>query len=411
MNLRCQLMMLGSLVLLVGRGMAEASCTPTFTAPQAHATLSGTASIVVKPVDCAGGFVRLYFGHATFDGNGNFSVNTKSIPNGAYMLGGIYWSPNGLVKESGVAALPVLVNNSGSPPPVTSSSGPVGNVAPPIGKSWVVRVRDNFAQDTSINTSLWNGAIGGGNPLCHPSGSLCGYFSSPEVDCLGFAGNAGNECAQDYNNESIRNGALAVMSRQSAPGDNNYFDNQWAGLQNFGKFSQTFGYYEWVAKLPTDNAGEGDGLHTDLWCTANDRAELGPANAANVEVDVNERVLGPNDRNYGWFGTWDGATQSESLAYGAANGADLSAAYHTYGVYWRNDGKGAFGSMQLYMDGQPRGIQAPLNNPNWGSGLYCFAGWMQEQVTGAWGGGVNVDSHTSNNDPLFVQRFTVWQAQ
>jgi hypothetical protein len=43
---------------------------------------------------------------------------------------------------------------------------------------------------------------------------------------------------------------LVVQDRNSAPGDNNYFDDEWAGIQNYGKFSQQFGYFEWVANLP-----------------------------------------------------------------------------------------------------------------------------------------------------------------
>jgi hypothetical protein len=138
---------------------------------------------------------------------------------------------------------------------------------------------------------------------------------------------------------------------------------------------------------------------------------LGSDVSSGVEADVNERVGGPGNPNYAWFSIFDGTTESESLAYGAADGSDLSAAYHTYGLYWRNDGRGAFGSMQLYMDGVARGTPAAINNPLWGGGAYCFGGWMQEQTTGAWGGGVNLGSTTSSNNPLYVRRFTVWKGE
>ena len=36
---------------------------------------------------------------------------------------------------------------------------------------------------------------------------------------------------------------------------------------------------------------------------------------------------------------------------------------------------------------------------------------MQQQTSGAWGGGVNLDSKTSENNPLYVQSFTVWQGE
>jgi hypothetical protein len=276
-----------------------------------------------------------------------------------------------------------------------------------------VTFSDNFAQDAAVNTSIWNGAAGGGNPFCHPSGSLCGYSSTPIVDCLGFAGNEGDECAQNFGGsgygDTIRRGmGLVVQDHNSAPGDNNYFDNEWAGIQNYGKFSQKFGYFQWVAKLPTDNAGEGDGLHTDLWCTPNERNTLGSGQQS-VEVDVNEKVAGTGNRNYTWFGIWDNGTKPASFNYGAKDGSDLSTNWHTYGLYWRNDKSGAYGSMQLYMDGSPVGSQAPINDPLWGGGVYCFGGWMQQ--SSGWGGGNSLDSSTSNHNPLYVQGFSVWKGE
>jgi hypothetical protein len=406
----------------------QSSCNPTFTGPRADSMLSGTTSVALSTAGCSGGFARLYLGSATFDGDGNFSIDTNSIPNGSYLLGAIYWDSTGLIKEGSALPLPVTVNNAvgstlvGNVAGLVSNvvglvgngGGPVGNVPPPDGTRWVVTFNDNFAQDAAVNTSIWNGAVGGGNPFCHPDGSLCGYSSTPIVDCLGFAGNEGDECAQNFGGsgygDTIRNGTgLVVQDHNSAPGDNNYFDNEWAGIQNYGKFSQEFGYFEWVAKLPTDNAGEGDGLHTDLWCTPNGRSVLGANVPTGVEADVNEKVGGTGNRDYTWFTIWDGVSAATNFSYGVADGSDLSAAYHTYGLYWRNDGSGAYGSMQLYVDGAPQGSPAPINNSLWGGGIYCFGGFMQE--SDGWGGGNSLDSTTSDNDPLYVQRFTVWKGE
>ena len=51
----------------------------------------------------------------------------------------------------------------------------------------------------------------------------------------------------------------------------------------------------------------------------------------------------------------------------------------------------------------------PINDPSWGSGAYWYAGWMQQEL-GSWGGGANIDAHTSSKDPLYIKRFAVWKA-
>ena len=256
------------------------------------------------------------------------------------------------------SAIQLTVNNAGAPmpDPTPAVDGPVGKVPPPAGQNWVVTFSDNFARDATVNSAIWNGGIGGGNPFCHPSGLAVRLFATPMIDCLGYAGSQGKECVGNFRGDSIH-GGLVVQDHNSAPGDNNYFDNEWAGVQNYGKFSQEYGYFQWVAKLPTNANGEGDGLHTDLWCTPNGRNTLGPnAGAQGAEADVNERVAGPSNRNFTWFTVWDGvAGSATSYAYGAAGSPDLSSAYHTYGLYWRNDGSAPYGSMQLYVDGAPKG--------------------------------------------------------
>jgi hypothetical protein len=51
----------------------------------------------------------------------------------------------------------------------------------------------------------------------------------------------------------------------------------------------------------------------------------------------------------------------------------------------------------------------PINDPSWGSGAYCYAGWMQQEL-GAWGGEATITSRTSDKNPLYIKRFTVWKA-
>jgi hypothetical protein len=79
-------------------------------------------------------------------------------------------------------------------------------------------------------------------------------------------------------------------------------------------------------------------------------------------------------------------------------------------VFWRNDPSGKQGSLEAYIDGKPIvDHSVPINDPSWGGGAYCYAGWMQQELV-VWGGGVSNNAHTSSKDPLYIRRFTVWKA-
>jgi hypothetical protein len=293
---------------------------------------------------------------------------------------------------------------SASPPP--SGLQPYGNIPPPAGQSWHLTFDDEFDQDSpgTPNSSLWNGGTGG-----LPSGFCSG------AESVGYTGDDCNSYFGTYPNaayEQVISGlGLAVQGLHAAPGDNNYDDNELAGLNSDGKFIQEYGYFEWSAKLPTDHNGEGDGWHTDLWCTSPDRqVNYGP------EIDLNEKVYSTGNQTYTWFTVFDSesATASPAISkqYGASGGPDLSAAFHTYAFAWRNDGSGTYGSIQGYVDGQPIANAVPISDPYWAAGMWCWAGWMQQTPSpGAWGGGTNVDSTTSNNNPLYIEHFRVWQAE
>jgi Glycosyl hydrolases family 16 len=384
------------------------------------------------------------------NGVGTASWNTAPYAGQTLELQAIAWDQTGNIFEGESPSINVVVSggptptvaNSNSTPtatptpqptgagvtptaqptsPPASGLQPFGSVAPPSGQTWHVTFDDEFSTDGGINTGIWNGAAGGGNPLCHPGGTTdCGWTSNPTsiADCIGFAGNeGGDECAEIYGGTlngigfgvGINGGVgLAVQAATQGSPDSDYFGNAWAGVQNYGKFSQVYGFYEWSAKLPTDVSGEGDGWHTDLWCTANQRTTLQQGDQS-IEFDVNEHVGGTGNRNWSNFTVWDSGNPS-TTGYGVPGGGNLDDAFHTYGLYWRNDGSGAFGSMQLYVDGSAASGTVPVNDPLWGGGVYCFGGWMQ-QTTNPFQGGSGVDGSTSNNNPLLVQYFRAWQAQ
>jgi hypothetical protein len=310
-------------------------CQVTIAAPANNSTVSGTVAVSIDN-SCTGNlsvFDRVYvFNTGTFQFSSSpYFWDTTSIPNGTYTIVAIAWDPTGLIEEgisadvsltiaNGAAATqptPTPAKPTPTPAPTSSPGGllPYGNIAPPAGTSWSLIYDDEFTNDTAVNSSLWNGADAGGVPMCYPSGansSLCQsvYVSETIWDCLGYSGE--QSCANSYGGtlpdgasygESIQTGVGLLVQPAPAPytdpdptyGAGQYEDNAWAGLNNYGKLSPViYGYFEWKAKLPTDVSGEGDGIHTDLWCTTNDRNSEGNAS----QVDVNEWIGGTSNHDY-----------------------------------------------------------------------------------------------------------------
>lgn len=350
---------------------------------------------------------------AAFAGNFGGSIST-ALPSGAH-----------------VSCVAGTVGPTPTPTasPTPSTVLPMGVPSPQSG-SWVLQTNgsDNFNTEGGINTANWNGGPGGPSsgpgyfPLCHPSGDSSCYSGSGNVDdCLGYAGlDPGSvECGQVY---TAQNGAgntlsstgLAVQDYNNVGGGGAYFSNEWAGLQNYGIVSlQPGSFVEWRAQLPHDNSGEGDGLHSDLWCTTNNRTILGTGTAGD-EVDVNEHVGGTGNHNDTTAAIFDSGSNllapGNNYFYSAPGSPDLTAGMHTYGLWWKTGG-GAEGQLQMFVDGSA--IFGPVNigDAGWASGAYCFAGWMQESDTWNGGDGHVADGSTSNSDPLLVQYFRYWKQQ
>lgn len=281
---------------------------------------------------------------------------------------------------------------------------PLG-VAPPPGQSWHLQADDNFAQDESINQSLWNGGTGGGMPqgFCGAPATSCGYTGD---DCKSYFGSYPSPPF-----ETIVPGlGLVIQATKAAPGDLKYYDNKMADIQSYGKITIHPGsFVQWEAKLPTDRSGEGDGWHIDLWCAPLSRNQCGDSS----EVDVAEKDLSVGNSSKAFYVVHDqpiGLQTVIQAGYSAPGAPDLSAGFHTYGLAWRKDSSGKQGTLEAYIDGKPIVDHAvPINDPSWASGAYCYAGWMQQEL-GAWGGGAHLDTHTSANNPLYIKRFTVWKA-
>ena len=116
-----------------------------------------------------------------------------------------------------------------------------------------------------------------------------------------------------------------------------------------------------------------------------------------AEVDVAEKVLSVADSAETHFTVHDQPTSLQTVietTYSAPGSPDLSAAFHTYGLFWRDDTLGKQGALEAYIDGKPIvDHPAPINDPSWGGGAYCYAGWMQQELA-LWGGGVSNNAHS-----------------
>jgi hypothetical protein len=311
----------------------------------------------------------------------------------------------GSVSTPGVTnqAIPNSVQGDGT---TQSSRGviPLG-VLPPAGKKWRVLANDDFDKDDSIRQELWNGGTGGGMPqgFCGTVATSCGYTGK---DCQGYFGTY-----PDPPYAAIERGlGLVVQATYAPPDDAKYYDNQMADIQSYGKITIHPGsFVEWVAKMPTDLHGEGDGWHVDLWCSTLSRHRCDNSS----EVDVAEKVLSEANSSKASYIVHDqpeGVHTVLETAYTAPGGGDLSAGFHTYGLLWSNDHLGKEGSFQAYIDGKPIADHpAPVNDSSWESGVYCYAGWMQQALE-VFGGGAAVGPNTSSKNPLIIKRFTVWQA-
>jgi hypothetical protein len=281
---------------------------------------------------------------------------------------------------------------------------PLG-VAPPVGQRWHVQVNDKFDDDDSIDQTLWSGGTGGGMPsgFCGTRATSCGYTGD---DCKSYFGTYPKPPFATID----RGVGLAIQATHAAPGDRKYKDNEMADIQSYGKITIHPGsFVEWQAKMPTDRKGEGDGWHVDLWCSTLVRNRCDNSS----EVDIAEKILSVGNSSKASYIVHDqpmGVHTVIEARYSAPGSPDLSADFHTYGLAWRDDHNGKQGSLEAYIDGKPIvDHPVPINDPSWGSGAYCYAGWMQQEL-GVWGGGASIDLRTSPEDPLYIKRFTVWKS-
>ena len=282
--------------------------------------------------------------------------------------------------------------NGGPPPPPPPPGGPVPYGVPaPGGYQWVITFDDEFTQDGGLNGYQWNAGAsntdwcnGGGNYMfCETENDMCQSSNPGTLNFDPTYGLGMSTGPQFYSNE------VCVQGDPDAA-------IQTGGLSaNSAKFIQTYGYWEAsVMKSPTLG-----GPHFDFWMHPVPECNDGTADCWLPEVDVGEQPE--------WDPSADGS--NTQLSFGLADytggcgsvvdvGVDLTADFHTYAVWWNNDGSGPYGSMTFYFDGNQ--VLGPCTvssqSTNIANGLYTF---------------LSVDGGSNGNlgSPDWVRWVRAWQ--
>ncbi|MGO9114835.1 MAG: family 16 glycosylhydrolase [Thermoguttaceae bacterium] len=249
---------------------------------------------------------------------------------------------------------------------------------------------DEFTQDRSINTNKWNGGAGG-TDWCR----------------LNFHGKSGGDymfregsdpCGQHYDGCTLsRTNGLEMRS----PGSPSAAMQTGGTTVQNSKFIQKFGYWEARFKVPHSTNGEGRGIHSDFWMHPIPEGVRSPAEWL-PEINVGERptwdakLESANNKMY--FGIHDYG-HDYGGTYGTSPLTDLSADWHIYGLYWRDDGSGPYGSMQFYLDGSPLLSPYALSSKatNMANGIYMFLSLDNDKTGG------------SSANPFMVQYVRVWR--
>lgn len=295
---------------------------------------------------------------------------------------------------SGVACT-LLLSAAGS---ISHGPDPYG-VSSPSGEHWTMTFDDEFTQDSSINTNKWNGGAGGTD--------WCSLYFRHDPGTGKYVGKSGgaymfregsDPCGQHYDGLTLSSTNGLEMRSPGFPS---------AAIQTGGttvqnsKFIQKFGYWEARFKEPHSTHGEGRGIHPDFWMHPIPEGIRSPVEWL-PEIDVGERptwnakLESANNKMY--FGIHDYGYDYGGY-YGTSPLTDLSVDWHTYALYWRDDGSGPYGSMQLYLDGSP--LRPPYTlrsrDTNMANGIYMFLSLDNDQTGG------------SSTNPFLVQYVRVWR--
>jgi hypothetical protein len=187
---------------------------------------------------------------------------------------------------------------------------------------------DEFTQDTSIDTSLWDLSLTYPGTVYLDSNGLNLQPTAATPDC---PGSGQRPCV--------------------------------AGLNSV--FSPRFGYWEWSVKWPRGWDGTGDGYHLDTYINNNNN----PDRANYQEIGIGETVLGTSNNNLLLFYCCDpNSAGVATVETDVTNNSPvrLSDAFHIIGALWIDDGIGN-GLASTYLDGSAL-FTGGRQGDGWGSG-------------------------------------------
>ena len=285
-----------------------------------------------------------------------------------------------------------------------SGSGPVPyGVSAPNGYQWVITFDDEFTQDSGVNGSLWN-AGASNTDWC---ASTLFWFNYPD-GAAQLGNNGGNYMFNEPEDDPCQSNP-GTVSFDSSLGFGmttgpQYLDSSGVGqgspdaaiqtggpTANAAKFIQTYGFWEASIRKSTTTGGP----HFDFWMHPIPECNDGTPGCWSPEVGVGEQP------------SWDPAADNSNtqLQFGLGDcvsivdvGVNLTADFHTYAMWWNNNGSGPYGSMTFYFDGNQ--VLGPCvvssQATNMASGIYTL---------------LSVDGGSNGNlgNPDWVRWVRAWQ--
>ncbi len=217
------------------------------------------------------------------------------------------------------------------PPP--STDPPPGGTAVPNGGpggSWTLQFEDEFSGE-SLDTANWVNENSAASPNYGPQGGT----------------------SFDPSNVTVSGGHASFLLHPNTP----YAGSPHSGsrIDTYGKFSYTYGYLEFRAKMPNY-----DGSWAGLWTNADSHPGSGPDWPANGEFDVAE-TLGDNNTPQVHIheGVTQGSLQDRAWSGGGRTYADAATAWHTYAMDWEAN------QVRFYYDGNLVSTYAPAVDRGW----------------------------------------------
>ncbi len=173
-----------------------------------------------------------------------------------------------------------------------------------------------------------------------------GYYSNDTTWIV----NPNNPATASLNPFSVNNGVLTISANPTpsaasgSVGGSPYTSGM---LTTYGKFSQTYGYFEMRAQFPA-----GAGLESDFWMMpasgTTSKPELDVVELPSAWPTTTTFAIHSNDLSGGITGGW-------------ANVADSSNGFHTYGVDWEPDYTTWYvDGKQVYQTPTPADLNVPM---------------------------------------------------